>query len=407
MNPEIFIGKIIGNYEIKEKIGEGAFSYVFLAEKLIPQSEDSSNDTSSNDEADKKCYFACKIIPRKKVKEKRLYKRLDHEIRILRLMHHPNVVQLLDILSDSSCYYIFLEFFASGDLLTNIYKNKHLSEKQAAYYFKQILIGLQYIHSLRVAHLDLKPENILIDHFGKIKISDFGLSQIIQFNGYGLIKKSCGSPCYMSPECISMRPYDGKKSDIWSCGVILYVMTVGHLPWTKRTQNLLFDQIKSADYRIPNNISKCCADLISRLLTVDPSQRITIKQALKHPFLANEPLPSYTFEWKYISLRKVDRFLGFDQDFEYEGINDQLSSEKLKCKSFAHMNFLQIRKNILSEKEKKKERFSSIVKSRDNAKKIRKKIDRKACQISFRIDSFQEEADCANSSSFFHLIPIC
>ena len=130
MNPEIFIGKIIGNYEIKEKIGEGAFSYVFLAEKLIPQSEDSCEDISSKDKADKKFYFACKIIPRKKVKEKRLYKRLDHEIRILRLIHHPNVVQLLDILSDSSCYYIFLEFFASGDLLTNIYKNKNLSEKQ-------------------------------------------------------------------------------------------------------------------------------------------------------------------------------------------------------------------------------------------------------------------------------------
>lgn len=406
MNPDLFIGKTIGNFKIKKKIGEGAFSIVFLAEEIAPRDEEpiiNNNELQMNHQKKgfftkhkklptkkpkQKVYSACKIIPRKKVEEKKLSTRLDHEIRVHQLMHHPNVVQLIDLQSDPSYFYVFLEFCPCGELFDIVVQNKRLPEDRAAFFFKQILLGLDYIHSLNVAHRDLKPENTLVDQFGRIKIADFGLSKILENDSNGLTKTPCGSPCYVSPETISGKPYDGRKSDIWSCGVILYAMTIGNLPWTKRTQKQLFHQIRNAQFAVPDFVSDPCADLICKLMTVNNSKRITVGEALKHPFLKDVNVPNYEFEWKFVSLRKIDRFLGFDVGFEYKKLIDHLSLEKIGWNSEADLNFLKIRKNIIDVDQamKKRERLSAIVQSRSNARKVNKKFDRKARIIIEKIE---------------------
>lgn len=342
MEHEKLIGNKIGNYLIKKLIGQGAYSSVFLCEEKII----STNDKEDDKKADKKRYVACKVISKAKVEEKNATDRLEREINIHQIMHHPYVVQLIDVQRDPTNYYIFLEYCSNGELYNIIKKNRKIRESEAAIIFKQILLGLQYIHSKNVCHRDLKPENILVDSFGRIKISDFGLSKLFDSDKNSFTSTPCGSPCYASPECISGNPYDGKKSDIWSCGVILYTLTTGLLPWTKRTQSQLFQQIKNADFKIPSNISDLCSNMISRLMTVDCNKRITIKAALIHPFLKRALVPCPKIDRKFVSLRKIDRFLGKDEDFEYKEIICHLTKEHRESDSKCGNNFFRVRKDI-------------------------------------------------------------
>lgn len=425
MDEENFNGKKIGKYQLKGNIGEGAFSTVYLAEEIGPtvprpeknnnhkkeklkisifahrnakhtsisslsSSSDSQRDFQSESEHNK--YFACKIIPRKKVENKKLSTRLEQEIRIHRVMHHPNVVQLVDVLKDPNFFYVFLEFCPCGELFEYVVDRTKLKEHEAAVFFKQLLIGLQYIHSMNVAHRDMKPENILLDQFGRIKISDFGLSKCLDNQSNGLTKTPCGSPCYASPECISGHSYDPRKSDVWSCGVILYAITTGQLPWTKRNQSKMFQQIKRGEYQVPVYLSDNCADLIRRLMTVDNTKRITIEEALQHPFLKDITVPVTTLDPKYVSLRKVDRFFGADKNFHIDSIIQSEVNGKIGASAQFDGNLFKLRKDLVTEEEKQKkkehiEELSTIIKARQKNLKELSNEDRKACQLLVRVDS--------------------
>jgi serine/threonine protein kinase len=179
---------------------------------------------------------------------------------------------------------------------------------EAKPYIRQILQALGFVHGHGVCHRDLKPENILLDAFGRVKISDFGLSRFVRADG--LVDTPCGSPCYVSPECISGRPYDGRKSDLWSVGVITYALLTGQLPWTKRNQQQLFEQIRKADFVLPAYLSDQCRQFIQGLMTVDCERRLTVDAALEHPWLA---MREFEFELTLgdemvtsVSLRRVD-----------------------------------------------------------------------------------------------------
>lgn len=398
MDPDNFKNKRIGSFILKKEIGEGAFSYVFLAEEAPPNQMVKKDKVKEKNLKTKKIktkkprQFACKIIPRNKIEAKKMTTRLDQEIKIHQLMHHPNVVQLVDVLKDESFYYIFLEYCPYGELFDYVIEKHKLSEHEAACFFKQILTGLKYIHSLNVAHRDLKPENVLLDQFGRIKISDFGLSKLIDIKANGLTKTPCGSPCYASPECISGQPYDGKKSDIWSCGVILYAITTGLLPWTKRNQAKMFHQIRKGEYTVPSYISDQCADLICRLMTVDNKKRITIDEALNHPFLKSTVLPVANLDPKYVSLRKVDRFLGLDKNHHLDKIIQNMSKGIFDTDTKFELKVLRVTKAIENQDEKimmkdEIKQLSRIVKPRTELSRHRQKFDRNACQLLTRIGS--------------------
>ncbi|KAK8876105.1 hypothetical protein M9Y10_006291 [Tritrichomonas musculus] len=380
-------GKKIGKFKLVKAIGEGAFSSVYLAEQRTHHHHKKSKDNASNDTAENKDnnksskekenkpkeikhYVACKIIPRTKIEAKKMTTRLDQEIKVHQLMHHPNVVQLIDVHKNDQYYFIFLEFCSEGELFDLVISKSKLTEDEAAIYFKQILIGLRYIHSLHVAHRDMKPENILLDQFGHVKISDFGLSKLLDEKSEGLTKTPCGSPCYASPECISGKPYDGRKNDVWSCGVILYAITTGLLPWTKRNQKELFKQIQRGEYSIPSYLSENCSNLISRLLTVDNTKRITIDEALEHPFLKDVVVPDSNLDPKFVSLRKVDRFLGIDKDFHIQKMISNIPDKQCGTDTKFQLSYTSLTRGIETDDEKKKDveenRFLVRTTSRSN-----------------------------------------
>lgn len=298
----------IGPYKLLNTIGEGGFSIVKLA----------------YDEVNRKTY-ACKIMVRSQLDTVTNLRNFEREIRLQQQLHHVRVIELVDILKDHDYFYIILEYAAHGDLFEYIDTRSNLSEHQAKRVFMQIVDGIEYIHSQCVCHRDLKPENILLDEFDNVKISDFGLSKIIEENT--LTSTPCGSPCYMSPESLSGKPYDGMASDIWSLGVILFAMLTGRLPWTHRkNQKLLFQQIREGDYKIPLNLSSACRDLIYCMMCTDPSKRISIDEIRSHPWVNNyqyNMVKPTDYNHPVLSLRKIDRFFNRDKSF---GITDAKSS---------------------------------------------------------------------------------
>lgn len=318
----------LGDYEFTGILGHGTFSIVALAK-----------NSKTNE------LFACKIVPKLIITANSLEERFENEIRIHQQLHHIGVVQIVDLQKDDRNYYIFMEYCPNGDFFQFIIENNTLSEPLASYCMVQILEALKYLHNLGIAHRDMKPENILIDANGHLKISDFGLSRYVG-NG-GLVSTPCGSPCYASPECLSGYPYDGKTNDIWSCGVILYASLTGSMPWTKRNQKQLFDQIRRGDYKVPEVFSPECQSLIKRFLTVDIASRITIDQALQHPFLKDveKSMSNQIAICPLISIKKVDAFLGYSNDSEIFSKN-----ELSRSKSSVEDGFIKVLKQIDSVK---------------------------------------------------------
>lgn len=321
----------VGPFHFRGTVGEGAFSVVKL---------------SYHEELQQ--FFACKIVPRNRMNNKELMDRFEIEIRINQQIHHPGIVQIVDLLKDDLNFYIFMEFCPNGELFKYIVERQRLPEPEAQVFLLQLLEALNYVHGMGVTHRDLKPENVLFDQVGHIKISDFGLARFVGKNN--LVSTPCGSPCYASPECLSGRPYDGKTTDVWSLGVILFAMVTGQLPWTKRNQAQLFSQIKRGDYIIPDYLSDECKDLISQMLTVDPSKRITIKEALDHPWVKStvDEIVIQQQNFSIVSLKKVDGF--FNDESIFADLNKEEKENIEKQLSTLNLNIGKIVKEISSKK---------------------------------------------------------
>ena len=352
-SPDVRAPNQIGPYFLRGVIGEGAFSVVKLA---YLQSEQK--------------YYACKIVPRSRINTPSLEQRFEVEIRISQQMHHPGVVQLVDVLQDANNYYIVMEFCPNGELFQYIVDRKRLKEDEARNLIYQIFDTIRYIHTINVAHRDLKPENILLDQFGHLKISDFGLSKFVEPKNC-LVSTPCGSPCYASPECISGKPYNGKTNDIWSCGVILFAMVTGQLPWTKRNQAQLFEQIKKGEYRVPEYLSRNCQNLIKGLLCVDTKARLTVQQAMAHPWFQPKPpqLPSEISSIKIVSLRKIDLFFNrvVTCDIsETDGVPKNKSYTTLRFNGYVYLRKssqnpqVDVKTNKMDEKSIKQSKSSNI-----------------------------------------------
>ena len=216
---------ILSQYEVKGIIGKGTFSKVKLG---------------INNQTKKK--VAIKILEKSKIKTKNDFTRLKREIHILKNFSHINLIKTYEIIENANYHFIIMEYCKYGELFNYIIQKKRLSEKEACYYYYQLINGLEYIHSNGVVHRDLKPENLLISKGNILKIIDFGLSNF--YNGDNLLKTPCGSPCYASPEMVSGKKYNGYYIDIWSTGIILFVMLCGFLPFEDKNNSILFKNVK-------------------------------------------------------------------------------------------------------------------------------------------------------------------
>ena len=248
----------IKNYEFKKTLGEGNFAKVKLS-IFKPTNEE----------------FAIKIINKNKLKQK-MKNTTFRETEIISYLKHPNIITVYQMLEDEENFYIIMENCKRGELFDYIVEHQNLSENEAAMFFYQLINGVEYIHSQNIVHRDLKPENLLLTENYIIKIIDFGLSH--PFDGSVLLKTKCGSPSYAAPEIITCKEYDGFKTDVWCCGVILYAMLCGFLPFEGENDTELFKNIVECDPEIPRQLSKESKQLIRKIFTPNPLKRITIPE---------------------------------------------------------------------------------------------------------------------------------
>lgn len=258
-------------YEFKDLLGTGAFSQVVLAE---------SKDTPG-------VMHAIKCIDKKALKGKE--DSLENEIKVLRRLKHPNIVQLLETYEDKNKVYLVMELVTGGELFDRIVEKGSYTEKDASDLIRQILEAVDYMHSQGVVHRDLKPENLLYycpDEESKIMISDFGLSKM---EDSGIMATACGTPGYVAPEVLAQKPY-GKAVDVWSIGVIAYILLCGYPPFYDESDANLFAQILKGEFEFDSpywdEISDSAKDFIRHLICVDVERRYTCKQALAHPWIS-------------------------------------------------------------------------------------------------------------------------
>lgn len=209
---------------------------------------------------------------------------IEREIVIMKLISHTNVMALFEVWENKSELYLVLEYVDGGELFDYLISKGKLPEREAIHYFKQIVEGVSYCHSFNICHRDLKPENLLLDKKNRrIKIADFGMAALELPNK--LLKTSCGSPHYASPEIVMGRPYHGGPSDVWSCGIVLFALLTGHLPFNDDNIKKLLLKVQSGKYQMPSSLSPEARDLISKILVIDPEKRITTQEILKHPLI--------------------------------------------------------------------------------------------------------------------------
>ena len=256
----------LNDYNIIKSIGEGTFGKVFLAEHIKIKET-----------------VAIKTIQKQMLLGKDDFNNINREIKFLkRLKRDPNIIKLYQAIETPSCIYLVTEVAKGGELFNYITKKSKLDETEAACIFNQIILSVESIHNFNIIHRDIKPENILLSEDCKlIKICDFGLSN----NCYkgDLLSTPCGSPCYAPPEMILNRKYN-KSVDIWSCGITLFTMLCGCLPFEDPNTDKLYKKILSCDINFPNHLSINAKDMLKKLLTVTPEKRITIQEIKKHPF---------------------------------------------------------------------------------------------------------------------------
>lgn len=216
----------------------------------------------------------------------RILHSIEREIVIMKLIDHPNIMRLYDVWETSTELYLILEYVEGGELFDYLCSKGRLSKAEALGYFQQIITAIDYCHRFNIAHRDLKPENLLLDRDKNIKVADFGMA--VWQGADRMLHTACGSPHYAAPEVIMGQAYDGNASDIWSCGVILYALLAGRLPFDDEHLPTLLEKVKIGKFCMPTDIDSTAQDLIRRMLTKDVKQRITIPEILRHRFYTSQ-----------------------------------------------------------------------------------------------------------------------
>ncbi|KAK4771272.1 hypothetical protein SAY87_031804 [Trapa incisa] len=256
---------LMHRYELGRLLGQGTFAKVYHA-------RDIKNGIS----------VAIKIIDKEKIIKVGLMEQIKREISVMRLIRHPNVVELYEVMATRTKIYFVMEYVKGGELFNKVAKGK-LREIVARKYFQQLISAVDYCHSRGVCHRDLKPENLLLDENGNLKVSDFGLSALAESKQQdGLLHTTCGTPAYVAPEVINRKGYDGSKADIWSCGVILFVLLAGYLPFQDANLMAMYSKIGKAEFKFPNWFAPEVRKLITKILDPNPSTRLSISKIMEN-----------------------------------------------------------------------------------------------------------------------------
>ncbi|KAJ7979619.1 Non-specific serine/threonine protein kinase [Quillaja saponaria] len=252
-----------GKYELGRVLGHGTFAKVYHGRNL---------KTGKS--------VAMKVVGKEKVIKVGMMEQVKREISVMKMVKHPNIVELHEVMASKSKIYFAMELVRGGELFSKIAKGR-LREDVARVYFQQLMSAIDFCHSRGVYHRDLKPENLLLDENGNLKVTDFGLSAFSEhLRQDGLLHTTCGTPAYVAPEVIGKKGYDGAKADIWSCGVILYVLLAGFLPFQDDNLVSMYRKIYRGDFKCPPWLTSEARRLITKLLDPNPDTRITISKIM-------------------------------------------------------------------------------------------------------------------------------
>ncbi|XP_077397083.1 serine/threonine-protein kinase SIK3 homolog isoform X4 [Festucalex cinctus] len=287
----------VGHYEIERTIGKGNFAVVKLATHAITKAK-----------------VAIKIVDKTQLDDENL-KKIFREVQIMKLLKHPHIIRLYQVMETERMIYLVTEYASGGEIFDHLVAHGRMAEKDARKKFKQIVAAVHFCHCRNIVHRDLKAENLLLDHNLNIKIADFGFSNL--FSRGQLLKTWCGSPPYAAPELFEGKEYDGPKVDIWSLGVVLYVLVCGALPFDGSTLQNLRARVLSGKFRIPFFMSTDCEYLIRHMLVLEPSRRLTMEQICKNKWMRQgDPDPDFDRLIAECELVKTER--------ETELINEQV-----------------------------------------------------------------------------------
>ncbi|CAN8258411.1 unnamed protein product [Cochlearia groenlandica] len=342
---------LLGKYELGRRLGSGSFAKVHLARAI------------ESDEL-----VAVKIIEKKRTIESGMEPRIIREIDAMRrLRHHPNILKLHEVMATKSKIYLVMELAAGGELFSKVLRRGRLPESTARRYFQQLASALRFSHQDGVSHRDVKPQNLLLDKQGNLKVSDFGLSALPEHLQNGLLHTACGTPAYTAPEVISRRGYDGAKADAWSCGVILFVLLVGYVPFDDSNIASMYRKIHRRDYRFPSWISKQAKSIIYQMLDPNPETRMSIETVMRTNWF-KKSLEASEFH------RNV-----FESDLEKEEEEEEGKQNKDSITAFDLISLssgLDL-SGLFESKKKKEKRFTakvSAVEVEEKAKEIGEKL---------------------------------
>ncbi|XP_049883956.1 serine/threonine-protein kinase par-1 [Pectinophora gossypiella] len=262
----------VGNYELEKTIGTGNFAVVKLATHVITKSK-----------------VAIKIIDKSRLDEDNL-KKTFREIAIMKRLRHPHIVRLYQVMESTHTIYLVTEYAPNGEIFDHLVSRGRMPESEAARAFAQMVSAVGYCHANGVVHRDLKAENLLLDRNMNIKLADFGFSN--EYTSGAQLATWCGSPPYAAPELFEGRRYDGPRADIWSLGVVLYVLVCGALPFDGSTLHELRSVVLSGKFRIPYFMSQECEHLIRHMLVVEPDKRLSLRGVARHRWLATHHAPA-------------------------------------------------------------------------------------------------------------------
>lgn len=256
----------LDNFEIGRSLGRGRFGNVYLAR-----------------EKESKFVVALKVLFKQQIRESNVEHQVRREIEIQSHLRHPHILRLYGYFHDDSRIYLILEYAPKGTLYDEMkaQPQNRFDEKRSANYIKSLASALEYLHLRDVIHRDIKPENLLLGHTGDLKIADFGWSV---HEPDSMRTTLCGTLDYLPPEMVQGKPHT-KNVDLWSLGVLCYELLVGRAPFLATTYDDTYKKITKVDYKLPVHVSKAAAHFMSKLLVLNPQQRLPLEEVLKHPWI--------------------------------------------------------------------------------------------------------------------------
>ncbi|KAJ1429188.1 Serine/threonine-protein kinase, active site [Sesbania bispinosa] len=362
---------IFNKYEMGRVLGQGNFAKVYHGRNLA------TNES-----------VAIKVIKKDKLKKERLVKQIKREVSVMRLVRHPHIVELKEVMATKGKIFLVMEYVKGGELFAKVAKGK-LKEQVARKYFQQLISAVDFCHSRGVTHRDLKPENLLLDENEDLKVSDFGLSALPeQRRSDGMLLTPCGTPAYVAPEVLKKKGYDGSKADIWSCGVILYALLCGYLPFQGENVMRIYRKAFKAEYELPDWISPQAKNLISNLLVADPEKRYSIIDIMQDPWFQIGFMRPIAFSMKEDNIN-----IDFNEDGEEGEVPEMMGAMAKPARPF--YNAFEIISSLshgfdLRSLFETRKRSPSMFISKFSASAVVEKLEEVAKKLKFRITGKKE-----------------